>query len=197
MRLQAPSSVTRAVVVARIQEEESEHLRPRARPLAPTKHPSVVPAAALAPGPAVCQEGPHRAADNYGRERQLREYRRANGLCYKCGNKYSKEHQCKKTAQVLMIKVGEFGEVLLDDTVHALDLLDANPIATCCVLSVDAVAGTESLGTFRLRALVGNQVMILLVDSGSTHTFVISAFMERAACTMQPVTAVPVRVANG
>jgi hypothetical protein len=34
--------------------------------------------------------------------------------------------------------------------------------ATGCKLSVDAVAGTEGGETIRLRALVGNQVHILL-----------------------------------
>jgi uncharacterized OB-fold protein len=26
--------------------------------------------------------------------KQLKEYRRANGLCYKCGEKYAPGHQC-------------------------------------------------------------------------------------------------------
>jgi hypothetical protein len=41
IRLQAPASITRAAALARIQEEESEHPRPRGRPSAPTKHPTV------------------------------------------------------------------------------------------------------------------------------------------------------------
>ena len=49
----------------------------------------------------------------------------------------------------------------------------------------------------RLRALVGDQVMLLLVDSGSTHTFVNSAFALRAGCTVQDTESVTVRVAKG
>jgi hypothetical protein len=94
--------------------------------------------------------------------------------------------------------VGEFGEVLSDDVVLALDLLEETPIhAACCQLSLDAMAGTESGGTIRLRAMVGNQVMILLVDSGSTHTFVNKRFATRAGCIISSAPRVPVKVANG
>jgi hypothetical protein len=41
VRLQAPMSIARAASLARIQEEEAEHHRPRARPIGPTKHPTV------------------------------------------------------------------------------------------------------------------------------------------------------------
>jgi hypothetical protein len=51
VRLQGPTSVTRAASLARIQEEELEHHRPRAKPLAPTKHPPVNGTAAPAAGP--------------------------------------------------------------------------------------------------------------------------------------------------
>lgn len=42
---------------------------------------------------------PKPAPDDFGRERQLRDYRRQHGLCFRCGEKYSREHQCKRSAQ--------------------------------------------------------------------------------------------------
>jgi hypothetical protein len=56
--------------------------------------------------------------------------------------------------------------------------------AICC-------AGTETLEPIFLR------VMILLVDSGSTHTFVTKSFVERAGSQISPAAAVSVKVANG
>lgn len=98
-----------------------------------------------------------------------------------------------------MIEVGDYGEVLSEDTVQALSLLAEPPTAaaTLCHLSVDAMASTEDLGTFRLRALVGNQVMVLLVDLGSTHTFVDSSSVARAQCKVQEASTLNVKVANG
>ncbi|XP_020184893.1 uncharacterized protein [Aegilops tauschii subsp. strangulata] len=149
-------------------------------------------------------ECPGRAAapnDDLARERQLREHRRANGLCFKCGDRYSGDYRCKPATQLLTIQVGDYGEVITDDAVHALDLLDApvdqDPAPECCVLSTHAVAGTESPRTIRVRALVGNQVMLLLVDSGSTHSFVSKALAARVHAPTVPVPTVEVRVANG
>jgi hypothetical protein len=196
VRLQAPTSIARAASLARIQEEEGDHHRPRAKPLAPTKHPT------NGAPPSATQtrtDWPKsRGNDDFNRERQLRDFRRANNLCFKCGDKFSKEHQCKRSGQLLTIEVGEFGEVLSDDAVQALELLQETPVnASCCHLSRDAVAGTETSETVRLRALVGNQVMILLIDSGSTHTFVTRSFAIRAGCQITSAPAVNVKVANG
>jgi hypothetical protein len=128
----------------------------------------------------------------------LRDFRRANNLCFKCGDKFSKDHQCKRSGQLLTIEVGDFGEVLSDDIVQALELLEEEPVqATCCHISLDAVAGTETSETVRVRALVGNQVMVLLIDSGSTHTFVTRSFAQCAGCQITEAPALSVKVANG
>jgi hypothetical protein len=98
----------------------------------------------------------------------------------------------------MMIEVGDFGEVLSDDAVKALELLEETeaPLA-CCQLLLDALAGTEGEETIRIRALVGNQVMLLFIDSGSTHTFVTKAFAQRAGCKISSAPEMPIKVANG
>ncbi|XP_073365102.1 uncharacterized protein [Aegilops tauschii subsp. strangulata] len=98
-----------------------------------------------------------------------------------------------------MIEVGDFGEILSDDTVHALQLLDepALPEPEFCTLSQHAISGKDAPSTVRLRAQVGDQVMLLLVDSGSSHSFVGEAFIQRIAVETQTLPPVSVRVANG
>jgi hypothetical protein len=119
VRIQAPTSITRATVFARIQEEELEAARPRHRPV-PAGRPPPLPA----PIPPRPPAAPKPTADDFGRERQLRDFIKANNLCFKCGDRYSRDHQCKRqAAQLLTIQVGEFGEVLTDDAIHALELL--------------------------------------------------------------------------
>ena len=96
--------------------------------------------------------------------------------------------------------MGEHGEVLSDDVVRALELLDEPVPATeaaCCLLLAHAVQGTEAPETMRLRAIVGNQTMLLLVDSGSTHSFVNSSFAARIQAKHTSIPAIAVHVANG
>lgn len=49
----------------------------------------------------------------------------------------------------------------------------------------------------RLRATVGTQTMLLLVDSASTQSFVNSTFVKRIAANTLPIPVVLVSVANG
>lgn len=197
VRLQAPMSVTRAVSLVRILEE-GEVQRPRGCPPAPTKHPpaqAITPAAMAAPR----TEWPRRTGnDEFNRERQLRDFCQLNGLCFKCGDKYNNEYQCRHTGQLLTIEVGAFSEVLLKDVMRALELLEERTVgADCCQLSVHALAGMESLHIVRLRATVDGQTMLLLVDSGNTHTFVNRSLAERPNREVSVAPSVPVRVANG
>lgn len=201
VRLHAPSSVTRAMALARIQEEELENHRPRGRPMAGHKLPPpalVVPA--IQQGPQR-QDWPKRAGnDNYNRERQLRDFRRANNLCFRCGEKFGRDHQCKKPLQLLTIHVGEHGEIFTEDTVQALELLEepAAPQRECHLMfSQHAEAGSEGSGTMKFRTLVGNQVCPILVDFGSSTSFVNANFVARAALPTVQVQPVSVKVANG
>jgi hypothetical protein len=194
VRIQAPSSITRATVFAKIQEEELEVTRPRPR-LVPAGRPPPLPEP-IPPRPAA----PVRAAgDDFGWEQQLRDFRLANGLCFKCGDRYTREHQCKpQGAQLLTIQVGDFREVLSDDAVQALELLDEPPVAAvCCMLSAQAIAGTESPACIHLPVRVFDQAMLLLLDSGSSHSFVSTQFVQRLNLPTIPIAPVSAKVVNG
>ncbi|WVZ83967.1 LOW QUALITY PROTEIN: hypothetical protein U9M48_031053 [Paspalum notatum var. saurae] len=64
-------------------------------------------------------------------------------------------------------------------------------------LSLHAIAGTESHGCFKLRAIVNKKVMLLLVDSGSSHIFISSSFVNTAGLHTTPALTKQVKVANG
>jgi hypothetical protein len=100
--------------------------------------------------------------------------------------------------QLLTIQVGDYGELLSDDTVRALELLDAPEEApACCMLSAHALAGTDSPAALRLPVTVGNQVMLLLLDSGSSHSFINKNFAVRIGAATVPIPGVHVKLANG
>lgn len=92
--LQVPSSVIRAAVLSRIQEEEWEASRTRHRGTTVARTTSSLPATVPPPAMAIVRtEAKRHGNEDFWCKRQLRDYRCANGLCFKCGDKYSKEHQ--------------------------------------------------------------------------------------------------------
>jgi hypothetical protein len=91
-------------------------------------------------------------------EQQLQDFRRANSLCFRCREKYSKDHQCKKPLQ-LTIHVGEHGEYSRKIHCRLLSSLrkpvQAQP-ECYLLLSAHAKAGSEGAGIMQFRTLVGN-----------------------------------------
>jgi hypothetical protein len=47
-------------------------------------------------------------------------------------------------------------------------------------LSLNALAGTDVGEAMKIRALVNNKIMLILVDSGCLHSFVNQAFLTTA-----------------
>jgi hypothetical protein len=131
------------------------------------------------------------------RDRQLRDYRHANGECFKCGEKYDPTHQCKKPAHELhaLQTEEEEAELLSEEVLNMMELQDLND-AKLLSLSLNAIAGNEASETIRLRALVDNQVLIILVDSSSSGSFLNANMVARLQCKVQQTTPVSVRLPN-
>jgi hypothetical protein len=65
------------------------------------------------------------------------------------------------------------------------------------MFSAQAMAGTDSLAAIRLPVHVGNHTMLLLLDSGSSHSFVNRNFADSIGLVTTAIPSVPVKVANG
>lgn len=63
--------------------------------------------------------------------------------------------------------------------------------------SVNAISGTDKPNTIRFIAKAKNQFMIILLDSGSSHSFIDQSFAKRLACEQSPIQPRVVKVANG
>jgi hypothetical protein len=130
------------------------------------------------------------------KDRQLRDYRRANHLCFRCGEKFDPQHQCAKKAELHVLAATDHQAEIPEEVLELLelqDLVNAQELS----LSINALAGSQSDNTICIRALVQNQVMLLLVDSGSSNTFVNANFVNRTNCTTVDIPPVSVKVANG
>jgi hypothetical protein len=134
------------------------------------------------------------------KERKLRDYRKANDLCYFCGDRFEPGHlqKCPKKArpQVNALVVNDLNVELSEEVLNKLQVEDvlADEMGN---LSLNALSGTDSGDSLKIRALVQNQVMLILVDSGSSHNFVSRAFAVRVGLVTIAVKPMHVKVANG
>jgi hypothetical protein len=142
------------------------------------------------------------ASGDMWKVRQLRKHRKANSLCFRYGEKFIPEHKCTEgvptasVAQIAMVPLAaDGGELLLEEILNALECQAAQTDETC-FLSLNAISGTQNNRVIHLRALVQNQVLSVLLDSGSSHTFINKTFLSRVPCSTSPAKSMLVKVAN-
>jgi hypothetical protein len=66
-----------------------------------------------------------------------------------------------------------------------------------CYLSLHAMSGQSQSKAIQLRALVHSQALVILVDSGSSHTFLNLAIVDKLQLQTTSVHVMNIRVANG
>ena len=87
-------------------------------------------------------------------------------------------------------------ECISDEVLDAIALQEA--VEEEILLSVNALSGADHPKTIRFRALVGSQVVIILLDLGSTHSFIDETTMSRLNLQSHKLKKeLSVKVANG
>jgi hypothetical protein len=126
----------------------------------------------------------------------LMAYRKAKGLCYKCGLHWSTTHKCSDTVPLHVVE--ELWQ-LLDQP----DSQDNSPVSPdqspkdLLVLSFHAVHGTEAPETIKLMATVFSKKVLMLVDSGSSSSFISQPLAALGPPLIPLPEAVQVKVASG
>ncbi|XP_073359664.1 uncharacterized protein [Aegilops tauschii subsp. strangulata] len=102
----------------------------------------------------------------------LREYRRARGLCFKCGERWGHDHTCPTTVQLHVVE--ELLELFGIDTVFDTGQQQASEpeCDTVMAISRQALTGGVSPKAFQLHAWIQGREILMLVDSGSSTSFV-------------------------
>lgn len=90
-------------------------------------------------------------------------------MCYNCDEKYGRRHNrvCKRL--FLLDSVEE------DDAVDAEGGDDAQITGDALVFSLHAVAGVRVGNTIQVRVQLGTESCTALLDTGSTHNFIVEA----------------------
>jgi hypothetical protein len=124
----------------------------------------------------------------------LTAYKKALGLCFKCGAKWGPQHKC--AAIVPLHLVEEVWHMTTDQDSNLESSSESND-DELMALSEHALKGISAPHTLKLAASIHNYKSIILVDSRSSHNFI----SEHLASQLTPWTPLPhsmtVRVADG
>ena len=192
VRAQVPKDVDEAILLAKVQQQVLEKGKHKwSKAAASTKFQSSTSKGEGKTGP---------QPSTMWKERQTLNYRKANNLCYYCGEKYDPNHAAicaqRPKAQLNALVTNPLDMPLSEEVVAQLELEDSLA-SEFCQLSLNALAGTAHGDVMQIQALVQNKTMLTLIDTGSSHSFVSAAFLDTVG--IKPVPTVPrqVKLANG
>lgn len=125
----------------------------------------------------------------------LRNYGRARGLCLKCGECWGHGHQCAAMVQLHVVE--ELLELLQAKVRDRQDGDSDSDEEQLMSISKLATTGETTPRTVRLLGNIGGLDVLLLVDSGSSHSFISEAVAARMPGQVQQMRPVSVKIADG
>lgn len=107
-------------------------------------------------------------------------------MCFNCDEPYTYGHQCKK----LFV-------IILEEERNTERMEFNEDIDTDCVVSLHAFKGQPPAETIKLVGKVKNNEVVILVDPGSTHSFLDPSAVRRVNCEVVMTNPLQVTVAGG
>lgn len=183
--LQRPKDLDTAFVLAQLQDEVIQSSRRREPKKYDYSFQSKLPAGSPLPLPPLPKSDKpktlvgtngNRSTSADDRWKSLRAHRRAQGLCQFCAEKWTRGHTCAD--KIHLHAVQELMEVfqLLDDSDSSSEHGEHQLFLT---LSLAAFTGQPSSKSMCLIGEIQGHHVRILVDSGSSHTFVSTAIAEQ------------------
>jgi hypothetical protein len=126
----------------------------------------------------------------------LRAYRRALGLCYKCSEKWRKEHKCSPIVQLHAVQ--ELWDLfqIEDDVVSPNGSSDGSE-QLFLAISEAATTGAKAPRTVKFHGSIQHKPVIILVDSGSRSSFINTVLAAQLTGTVPLKQDLKVQVAGG
>ncbi|GJU49209.1 putative mitochondrial protein, partial [Tanacetum coccineum] len=120
--------------------------------------------------------------------------KRTKGLCFRCDQKYGPGHQCPSPIlQVLL--VGENDEESMEEEMEVED--DDHAHLDVIEVSLNSVMGFTSNHTMKLRGIIGDIVVVVLIDSGATHNFMSMRVVKQLGIMVMDSSQLTVTLGNG
>jgi hypothetical protein len=126
----------------------------------------------------------------------LKAYRRARGLCDRCAEKWHRGHTCNTTVQLHAIQ--EVWDLLSNVSVEDTIVYGGSPEDSMLMsISSEAIAGVAAKRSIRFMGLMQAVDILILVDSGSTNSFINQSTVLKLGLKSVPGCPLQVQVADG
>lgn len=121
--------------------------------------------------------------------------------CHTCGERYYPGHRCKNQ-KINCLELGtcsENGQIPEEDeeSESEEDYEPKTESQTLMHLSLSSMAGLTTEKSMRMRGVIGEQEVIVLIDSGATSNFISEEVARRCSLTITPKSEFGVVVGNG
>lgn len=126
----------------------------------------------------------------------LKAQQKANGLCFKCGEQWGHSHKCSTSVPLHLVEAMWALAMKGEESESEEQSKEAN-LETVLAISVVVVSGSEGNKTIRLWATIHCKQVLILVDSGSSASFMCSHLMGVMVGVQALDPPVQVRVADG
>lgn len=125
--------------------------------------------------------------------RSPKAFRRSKGLCQFCAERWTKEHKCADNIHLNVVQ--ELMAIFQSDEDEDSDTGEAPQIYM--TLSVAALSGLPAPRTLCLSGDIQSHKISILVDSGSSHSFICSSVASKLQGVSSLQSPLSVKVANG
>ncbi|KAK3121575.1 hypothetical protein QOZ80_8BG0656540 [Eleusine coracana subsp. coracana] len=129
----------------------------------------------------------------------LRAYRRSKNLCTRCGEKWFKEHKCPASVQLQVVE--DMLEFLANQeefpVITENEQSQPEEEADLCAISREALEGKDGPRTIKLQGRIQKTQVLMLIDSGSTHSFVSSSCAAQLTGVAVADKVLRVKIADG
>jgi hypothetical protein len=123
------------------------------------------------------------------------QLRREKGLCYFCDDKFSHTHRCPNRRLMMLHLTDGEGEKLDPDPPEIITTEESEEVQHH--LSLNAMKGNSGMGTIRFTGTIGNIPVQVLVDGGSSDTYLQPRIAQFLKVPIEATPSFQVLVGNG
>ncbi|XP_022154744.1 uncharacterized protein LOC111021922 [Momordica charantia] len=99
--------------------------------------------------------------------------RKDKGLCFRSEEKYSIGHRCKnQELKVFVVHDDEGMELDQEELIMSTEGRETTIVEEVAELALNTVVGFSTPGTMKLRGLIEDKEVVILIDCGATHNFI-------------------------